>query len=113
MLKTRKKDNFLVFLLFFSKLKGNYKFILYMTSRREKIMKKINVIKQRDLRDCGPCCILSILQFYDGYVPIEKIRLDSYTSNSGTTAFHLINSLKKYGFDAYGIELQKENRRIL
>lgn len=109
MLKTRKKDNFLVFLLFFSKLKGNYKFILYMTSRREKIMKKINVIKQRDLRDCGPCCILSILQFYDGYVPIEKIRLDSYTSNSGTTAFHLINSLKKYGFDAYGIELQKEN----
>ncbi len=72
-------------------------------------MKKINVIKQRDLRDCGPCCILSILQFYDGYVPIEKIRLDSYTSNSGTTAFHLINSLKKYGFDAYGIELQKEN----
>ena len=72
-------------------------------------MKKIPVVKQRDFKDCGPCSILSILKYYDGYVPIEKIRLDCYTNINGTTAYHMVNALKKYGFDAYGATIEKEN----
>ena len=71
-------------------------------------MKKIEVVNQRDLRDCGPCCILSILKYYGGYVPIETIRMDALTNNNGTTAFHMINTLKKYGFDAYGATVEEE-----
>ena len=66
------------------------------------MMRKIPIVKQRDLRDCGPCCLLSVIKYYDGFIPLEKIRLDSYTDNNGTTAWHMINSLSKYGFDAYG-----------
>ena len=71
-------------------------------------MKKIQVVKQRDFKDCGPCSILSILKYYDGYVPIEKIRLDCYTNINGTTAYHMVNALKKYGFDAYGAKIGSE-----
>lgn len=65
-------------------------------------MRKIPVEKQRDLRDCGPCCLSSVIKFYKGFVSLEKIRVDAYTNNNGTTALHMVNTLKKYGFDAYG-----------
>lgn len=72
-------------------------------------MRKIFVVKQRDLRDCGPCCILSILKYYKGYVPIENIRMDCYTNNQGTSAYHMVNALKKYGFDSYGAMIEEKN----
>ncbi|MBE6160779.1 MAG: peptidase domain-containing ABC transporter [Firmicutes bacterium] len=68
-------------------------------------MKKFQVVKQRDFKDCGPACILSILKYYGGYVPLEKIRSDCFTDNSGTTAFHMVNTLTKYGFDSYGAKI--------
>lgn len=73
------------------------------------MMKKIPVVKQRDIKDCGPACILSILQYYDGYVPLESIRSDCYTDISGTTAYHMVSALKKYGFDSYGAKLEDNN----
>ena len=63
------------------------------------MLPKIEVIKQRDLKDCGACCIETILKYYGGYVPLEKIRDDTCTSINGTTAFHIIKALCNYGFD--------------
>ena len=68
-------------------------------------MPKIEVVKQRDLKDCGACCILSILKYYDGYVPLEKIRDDTCTNVNGTTAYHIIKALGNYGFDAMGVKV--------
>ena len=56
-------------------------------------MPKIEVVKQRDLKDCGACCIESILKYYGGYVPLEKVRDDTCTNMNGTTAFHIIKAL--------------------
>ena len=42
-------------------------------------------------------------------MPIEKIRLDCYTSINGTTAYHMVNTLKKYGFDTYGCKIDNES----
>lgn len=64
-------------------------------------MKNI-VVKQNDLRDCGACCLQAIIKFYDGFIPLEKIRLDTKTTKHGTTAFNLIYAARKYGFNAYG-----------
>lgn len=71
-------------------------------------MLKRVIVHQQDNKDCGICCIQSIVKYYDGYVPLEKIRNDSYTTKRGTTAFHMIETLKQYGFDAYGVKLKKE-----
>ena len=68
-------------------------------------LSKIEVVKQRDLKDCGACCVSSILQFYNGYVPLEKIRDDTCTGVAGTTAYHIVKALSIYGFDAMGVKV--------
>ena len=69
----------------------------------------MKIVKQRDLKDCGVCSLQSIILFYNGYVSLEKLRLDTYTTKSGTTALHLINAAKKYGFDSYGTKITADN----
>lgn len=71
-------------------------------------MLKRVIVKQQDQKDCGICCIESIVKYYDGYVPLEKIRTDTYSTKRGTTAFHIVECLKAYGFDAYGVRIKKE-----
>ncbi len=61
---------------------------------------KLVVVKQSDVKDCGPTCLQSIIRFYGGYVSLERIRLDCCTSVKGTTVYHLVNAAKKYGFNA-------------
>ena len=68
----------------------------------EILLKKKLFVKQRDTRDCGPCCLLSILRYYEGNVNLEKIRLDTKINNNGTTAFNIIMAARKYGLDGYG-----------
>lgn len=72
-------------------------------------MAKIEVVKQHDLKDCGPCCLLALLQYYGGYVPLEKIREDTCLTIQGTTAYHLVKALNSYGFEALGIKVDNLN----
>lgn len=64
---------------------------------------KIEEVKQHDLKDCGACSLACIIKYYNGYVPLEKIREDTRTSEFGTSAFHLIKAAESYGFEALGI----------
>ena len=61
---------------------------------------------QRDFQDCGVSCLSYLIEFYHGYVPIETLREDTFTGVHGTNAYHLVNSLKKYHFDAYGMRIE-------
>lgn len=45
---------------------------------------KIPIVKQHDIKDCGACSLLSIIKYYGGYVPVEKIREDTNTTKEGT-----------------------------
>ena len=67
---------------------------------------KIEEILQRDLKDCGACSILCLLKYYNGYVPLEKIREDTMTNINGTTAYHIVNALKLYGFESIGVKVE-------
>lgn len=62
---------------------------------------KIIIECQKDVKDCGPCCLSSIIKFYGGYVPLEKIRIDTFTSYEGVSAYHILNAAEKYGFDGF------------
>jgi len=64
------------------------------------MQKKMKVVCQQDAKDCGPCALKSIVEYYGGYVSLERIREHAYTSLEGTTVYHLVNAAKKYGFDA-------------
>lgn len=66
-------------------------------------MKKIKPVIQSSLKDCGISCMQWIFKYYDGYISIEKLREDTYTNEMGTTAYNIIETFKKWNFDAIGI----------
>lgn len=68
-------------------------------------MSKIKVIKQHDIKDCGVCSLQCIISYYKGFVPLEKLRLDTHTNEEGTSALNLINASQKYGFDSVGVKV--------
>lgn len=68
-------------------------------------MKNKDIFIQDDISSCGAKCIQSIVSFYDGYVPLELVLEDTNTTTSGTSALNLVEALKKYGFDAYGLKI--------
>lgn len=66
-------------------------------------MKKINAVIQKDLKDCGVSCMQWIFMYYDGYISIEKLREDTLTNMNGTSAYHIVETFKKWNFDSYGV----------
>ena len=76
------------------------------------VMINMKIVRQRDLKDCGICSLLSIIRYYGGNVSLEQMRLDAKVSSSGTTALNLILASKKYGFDAVGVHMDKLNNDI-
>lgn len=68
-------------------------------------MAKIEVIRQQDIQDCGACSLLCIIKYYNGYVPLNKIRDDTNTTIAGTTAYHIVKAACNYGFDAMGVKV--------
>jgi len=70
-------------------------------------MNKKYIVRQQDIKDCGICCLASIIKYYKGEIPLETLRLDTKTDRNGTTAYNLIQAARKYGFTAKGEKLKK------
>lgn len=69
-------------------------------------MKRKFIVKQHDIKDCGICCLESIIKYYKGYIPLEILRLDTKTNNNGTTAYNLLKTAKKYGLNGIGKKIK-------
>lgn len=61
-------------------------------------------ILQDDLKDCGVCCLLSIIKYYNGDMPKEYLRELTRTTKNGVTALNLIKCARELGFESYGIK---------
>lgn len=73
------------------------------------MLKKYVLVKQDDLKDCGVAALATILKYYGGYIPIEKLRELTKTNKNGTTAYHIVESAKTLGFNSYGIKCRLED----
>lgn len=62
----------------------------------------ITVVKQEDEADCGACCLLSIIKYYNGNIPLELIKVDTLTTKDGTNFYNLKEAAEKYGFEVIG-----------
>lgn len=67
-------------------------------------MKKYPIEKQIEAKDCGVCCLSMIIKYYQGYLPLDYLRDMTKTGRNGTTAYHLVETLKEIGFNSYGIK---------
>lgn len=73
------------------------------------MLKKYPFVKQDGLKDCGCACLLMILNYYKGNIPIERIRELSKMNRNGTSAYNLINCANEIGFSSKGIECDIEH----
>ena len=64
-------------------------------------MKNI-VVRQEDEADCGACCLLSVIKYYNGFIPLEYVKVDTLTTKEGTTFYNLKVAAEKYGFEVSG-----------
>ena len=74
----------------------------------DKMSKKYPFIKQKESKDCGIDCLLMIFKYYNGYVNPIKLEELTKTTKNGVTAYHLVETLKYYGFKSYGIKCKLE-----
>lgn len=63
----------------------------------------MKVVLQDGMKDCGICCLLSIIRYYGGEVSKEYLREITNTTKEGVSLFYLIEAAKKIGFDAIGV----------
>jgi ATP-binding cassette, subfamily C, bacteriocin exporter len=54
--------------------------------------------RQHDQSDCGVAALLSVIRFYGGDAPVERLREQSGTSREGTTLLGLYQAAKSHGF---------------
>ncbi len=65
----------------------------------------MKVVKQEGLKDCGVCCLLSIIRHYQGNIPLEVLRELTNTTRNGVSAYNLVEAAIKIGFHSYGVKM--------
>ena len=63
----------------------------------------MKVVLQDGVKDCGVCCLLSVIRFYGGDVSKEFLRGLTNTTKTGVNAYDLIKAAEEIGFQAIGM----------
>ncbi len=66
-------------------------------------------MEQEELKDCGIACFAMILEYYGGYMSLEDIQELFHADKNGTTAYDMVEGMKKVGFEAKGFQCPLEN----
>jgi len=69
-----------------------------MKTNRQRI-----TVRQRDMADCGPACISSVMAYHGIRVPVARIRQLAGTDRKGTSMWGMVTALQKLGFEARGM----------
>lgn len=72
----------------------------------------MKVVLQDGIKDCGICCLLSIIRFYGGEVSKEYLREITNTTKDGVSFYNLIEGAKIIGFEAIGLSGKIENIEV-
>lgn len=82
-------------------LQKNILFYLIIKMEVEELLK---VILQDGNKDCGVCCLLSIIQYYGGDVSREYLRELTGTTKSGVSFYQLLEAASSLGFSCEGVK---------
>ena len=72
----------------------------------------MKVVLQDGIKDCGICCLLSIIRFYGGEVSKEYLRELTHTTKEGVSLYNLLEGAKTIGFDAIGVTGKLEDIKV-
>ena len=72
-------------------------------------MKKV-VVLQDGIKECGASCLLSIIQYYNGNVSLERLLDLTKTTKEGTNFYNIQEAAKEIGLIAKGYKLDHINK---
>ncbi len=72
-------------------------------------MKKNIIVKQEGYKECGAACLLSIIKYYNGNIPIQKLLELTCTNKEGTTFYNLKEAADKIGLEAKGYKIENKD----
>ena len=72
----------------------------------------MKIVLQDGVKDCGICCLLSIIRFYGGEVSKEYLRELTNTTKDGVSLYNLLEAARKIGFDAIGLSGNLEDINV-
>lgn len=75
--------------------------------------RKYPFVKQEGIKDCGPACLMMIIKYYHGYIPINKIQELTKTSRLGTDAYHLCQAAETIGFNVKTLKTELKEGMLL
>lgn len=77
-----------------------------MEHRQQKEVKRLRkqFVRQNDEADCGPTCLLNIMQYYGAALPLERLREWSGATKHGATLLGICQAARQVGFTADGAE---------
>ncbi len=65
---------------------------------------RMKVVLQDGIKDCGICCLLSIIKYYNGKVSKEYLRQLTNTTKNGVSLLNLLEAAKKIGFEVEAVK---------
>lgn len=71
-------------------------FLMHKTKR------KVPVIMQMEMLECGAASLAMILAYYDKWIPLEQVRRDCGVSRDGSNALNIIKAARAYGLNPVG-----------
>lgn len=71
------------------------------------MFKKYPFVRQNNLKDCAAASVMMIVKYYKGNINMNKLIEMLKITRKGTTAYHIVETLKELGFNAYGKKEQK------
>ncbi|MBQ9967524.1 MAG: peptidase domain-containing ABC transporter [Oscillospiraceae bacterium] len=61
---------------------------------------KIKIVKQHDIKDCGPACLSMVFHCYGLILPLAELRGKTKADNNGVNFFGLVDCATNFGFSA-------------
>jgi ABC-type bacteriocin/lantibiotic exporter with double-glycine peptidase domain len=71
-------------------------------SRRPR-RRRLPVVRQLELSDCGAAALASVLAFHGREVPLRELRVATRTGRDGVDALALVEAARRYGLHARGV----------
>ena len=70
-------------------------------------MRKELIVLQDGFKDCGSACLLSIIRYYGGDIPLSNLVELTNTTRNGTNLLELKKVAKTIGLDAVGYKVSE------
>ena len=74
----------------------------------------MKVVLQDGIKDCGVCCLLSIIRYYGGDVSREYLREITNTTKDGVSFYNLINdySIRLFYYLLFSIFIKSKSKYL-